>query len=152
MSELNAAGIPAELKQRSQWVLWRYEGTANRNGKRDKVPYLPNGQRASVSDPRTWSEFGQVLALAPRYTGIGIVCANGPAGIDLDNCLDDGGNLSPLAQHIIARSQTYTELTPSERGLRCLFTGKLPGPGFKDEAQHVEFYDGGRYFTVMGNH
>lgn len=152
MSGLNLAGIPAELKQRSQWVLWRYEGSANGNGKRDKIPYQPNGRRASVSDPLTWSAFEQVLAVAPRYTGIGIVCANGLAGIDMDDCLDDGGKLSALAQHIVAHTQTYSEITPSERGLRCLFDGKLPGPGFKDDAQHVEFYDGGRYFTVTGNH
>jgi hypothetical protein len=152
MSALNLAGIPAALKQRRQWVLWRYEGSENGNGKRDKVPYHPNGRRASVSDPRTWSDFAPVEAAAPRYSGIGIVCAHGLAGIDIDNCLDEGGSPSPLAQHIITHAQTYTQRTPSGRGLRCLFDGKLPGPGFKDDAEQVEFYDGGRYFTVTGDH
>ena len=61
MPNVNAANIPQELKDRPQWVLWRYE---TRDGKPTKVPYsATTGRRAAVDTPATWATFGQTLAV-----------------------------------------------------------------------------------------
>jgi primase-polymerase (primpol)-like protein len=47
--------IPAELRERSQWVVWRYY----LDGKKwTKVPYRAAGEgRASTTNPETWAGF-----------------------------------------------------------------------------------------------
>jgi hypothetical protein len=42
--------IPNELKQRAQWVCWRYE---LRDGKWTKVPHQTNGRRADSTKSNT---------------------------------------------------------------------------------------------------
>jgi primase-polymerase (primpol)-like protein len=49
--------IPAELKARPQWVVWKAVGD-----KPDKVPYsVSNGRRASSTDLMTWGTFEEAL-------------------------------------------------------------------------------------------
>jgi hypothetical protein len=69
---MNPEGIPAELRERRQWVVWRGE---RRDGKRTKVPYrVDTGQRASVDDPGSWASYEQASAFARRFNfGIGFV-------------------------------------------------------------------------------
>jgi hypothetical protein len=50
--------IPAELKARAQWVLWRY---AFRKGEWTKPPYTPDDKPADSTDPATWSSFDAVM-------------------------------------------------------------------------------------------
>jgi primase-polymerase (primpol)-like protein len=50
--------IPADLRMRRQWVLWRY-GKMRSNGKREKPIFMPNGRPASVADPATWTTFAK---------------------------------------------------------------------------------------------
>ncbi len=148
MPEVEFDSIPSELEDLRQWVNWRYE---TRDGKRTKVPYSPSGRRADTTDPKTWSTFAECVAARCQFDGIGIVCANGLAGIDLDHCIDDNGNLSDLARHVVSEMQTYTEITPSGLGLRCLCFGKLPDGSRRKDGLGIEMYDGARYFTVTGN-
>jgi len=148
MSILNLDAIPAELQALPQWVNWRYE---TRGGKQTKVPYVPNGHRADTTNPKTWSAFADCVNAHHRFDGIGIVCANGLAGVDLDHCIDDAGNLSELARRVVTALQTYTEITPSGRGVRCLCWGKLPKGGRRKDVLGIEMYDHARYFTVTGN-
>ena len=144
------ADIPAELRALPQWVCWKYE--PDKAGKLTKVPRRTNGRFASSTTPATWTDFETALAAAARFDGLGIVCAGGLAGIDLDHCIDDDGELSDRARSIVDRMDTYTEITPSGHGLRCLFFGELPGDGISSNALNVEMYDSGRYFTVTGKH
>ena len=80
--------IPIELQRTPHWVMWAYEEV---NGKPTKVPYTPEGRHASVTNPRTWSNFAQVLEATDRFDGIGFVLskANPYAFIDLDHTDDD---------------------------------------------------------------
>ena len=45
--------------------------------------------------------------------------------------------------------QSYTEISPSGRGVHIIVKGRLPGAACKRE--HIEIYDENRYFTVTGN-
>ena len=138
--------IPQSLKERPHWVCWRYE---IRDGKRTKVPYQPSGAKAESDNRATWSDFEAVQAVAARFSGIGIMCADGLAGLDLDHCIENG-EFTEKAQDFIGRMNTYTEVTPSGEGVRCLFFGELPAKGRKKG--DIEIYNKGRFFTVTGNH
>ena len=46
--------IPEALRERRQWVLWRLEQKPGAK-KPTKVPYRPDGQHASSTDPATWT-------------------------------------------------------------------------------------------------
>jgi len=145
---LELKNIPDELKSRRQWVLWRYE---ERDGKRTKVPYHPSGQRAESDNPMTWSSMSSILADLLKYDGIGIMCADGLAGVDLDHHVT-GGQVDDFAQEIVNELNSYTEFTPSGAGLRTLVWGSLPPKGRKKTELGVEMYDSKRFFTVTGWH
>jgi len=89
---IDAAAIPLALRERNQWVVWRYE---TRHEKRTKVPLdAKTGQHASVSEPATWTTFEKALAAfeaSETLSGISYVfCADDPfCGIDVDDCLDE---------------------------------------------------------------
>ena len=71
------------------------------------------------------------------------------AGIDLDECRDpQTGELNAFAQNVIEKMNSYTELSPSGKGLHIWVEGKLPGSGINQG--HIEMYDNKRYFTVTG--
>src|SRR5713226_8175227 len=139
--------IPAELTNLNQWVVWRYE---EREGKRTKVPYQTHGGRlASSTKPETWAPFAAAKAAAEGYDGIGFVFREegGIVGIDLDGCRDAVGEVESWAWEWVMKLQSYTEVTPSGRGLHVLVHGQVP-QGMK--RGQVEMYDRGRYFTVTG--
>lgn len=149
---LRPKNIPQELKDLPQWVLWRYE---ERDGKKAKVPYTTDGQRAKVNDPTTWASFAAVSAAydSGGFSGIGFVLtAEDPyTAIDLDDCVTDSAKkkLSQLAQKALSELQGYAEITPSGKGLRIIVKGKLP-PGQR-RTDGIEIYDESRYITVTGN-
>ena len=145
--------IPTALIERPQWVCYRHE---SRGGKPTKIPYMPGGhRRASSTEPGTWCSYD--TAAADRTTsGIGYVfTADDPfTGIDLDDCLD-GTTLAPWAQRVLDDiGPTYTEISPSQTGLKLWVRGTLP-PGSKHrrkiEGGEIEVYDRARFFTVTGD-
>ena len=124
--------LPIGLTTMDQWVLWTRE---NRDGKLTKVPYQTNGERAESNNLRTWAPYPVVLKAwqeAPeQYAAIGFVF--GPddpyAGVDLDNCLDEQGDFKPWAKPILDRfANTYTEISPSGRGVKIFLRARLSGP------------------------
>lgn len=146
-------GIPEELKNHPQWLTWRLE---ERNGEPTKVPYTPGTeQRASSTDPLTWSTFSETLA-APqpiRYDGIGFVFTTSDSfcGIDLDGCRDpEMGQIEEWATKVIETLDSYSEVSPSGEGVHIIVKGKLPSGRRKRE--HFECYDTGRFFTITGEH
>lgn len=147
------AFIPTDLRDRPQWVCWR---ATERGGRTTKVPHQVGGKLARVSDPRDWNLFGVAVAAYERGTfdGIGYVfSADDPLfGVDLDNCRDpDTGEITPDALEWVERFATYTEVSPSGRGLKLVGIGALPdGQGHRSAAHGVECYDRDRYFTITG--
>ena len=145
------AAIPSELKALPHWVCWR----AVPNGERtEKIPVNPStGSNASSTDPNTWSDYGTAARRAQADLGIGFVfhSSAGIVGVDLDKCRDlDTGALEPWAEEIVRILNTYSEISPSGRGLHLFLRGMLP-PGKRKKA-NVEVYETARFFTVTGNH
>jgi hypothetical protein len=151
--ETRPDGIPAELKDREQWIVWRYEDHGELKPR--KVPYDPRtGRCAKSNDPQTWATYAEALAAYQRggYAGVGYeFSATDPyAGVDLDDCLDcETGTLAPWARTIVEALDTYCEISPSGRGVKLIARGKLHGRGKK--YGDVEIYDHGRFFTLTGN-
>jgi putative DNA primase/helicase len=145
--------IPQELIERSQWVAWRSKN--KENGKISKIPVDPHtGGHAKTTAPSTWGSFDQAVACCQKkgLAGIGFVFSAGDpfVGIDLDDCIDpDTKSLEPWAEQIVSQFASYSEISPSGKGVHILIKGKLPGLGKK--SGHLEVYDQGRFFTVTGN-
>src|SRR5262249_41863199 len=122
----------ADLAIRPQWVCWRQE-PCNGKAKPKKVPYDPKtGRRASVRDLTTWTSYDVALAVAGQYDGLGyVLTAEDPyVGVDLDDCRDpETGAIEAWAHAIVERLDSYTEVTPSERGVRVWVRAKLPPGG-----------------------
>ena len=110
--------FPEELRQRGRFCCWRYE---DRNGGRTKVPYDPRtGQPARSNDLSSFVSYEQAVR-AKGYDGIGIGIFGSICAIDLDDCISETGQYSQAASDIVSLMHSYTELSPSGRGLHILF-------------------------------
>jgi hypothetical protein len=153
--EVKDENIPTELQEREQWVCWKYVWNEGK-GKWDKVPLNPKtGKMARSNNPKTWSDFKTAFA---RYkddlevAGIGfVVSPDDPfTGVDLDGCRDPvSEEIAPWAEGIISYLSSYTEVSPSGKGVRLFVKGKPPRGGKRDKK--VEVYGGGQYLTVTGH-
>lgn len=92
-----------------------------------------------------------------RLEGIGYVLAADDqiAGIDLDGCIVDG-RIVPEAQQIIDAISSYTEVSPSGRGVKIFVVAKKPSYARSRSERvngfdHIEVYDRARFFVVTGN-
>jgi hypothetical protein len=146
--------IPEELRKLNQWVLFRVEIRKDKEGKDEetKPPYKPNGKHAASTDPSTWSTFDAVKKALDRFDGIGFVLTKDDSyvGIDFDDCRDPAsGLINPDIESAIKTFQTYTEISPSGRGLRLLLRGNLPVDGRK--RGDIEVYQAKRYLTITGH-
>lgn len=145
--------IPQALIERNQWVAWR--STKRPNGKTSKMPVDPHtGGGASTTTSSTWGSIDQAVACCKKknLAGIGFVFSSDDpfVGIDLDDCLDPNTKtLEPWAAEVVRTFDSYTEITPSGKGVHILAKGVLPGLGKKVGAR--EIYDRSRFFTVTGN-
>lgn len=146
---VEAENIPNELKGRPQFVNWCYE---ERGNDITKVPYTPGTRRrASSTDLLTWRTFEEALGGLDRYDGIGFVfCSADPyVGVDLDGCVDpETGEVEAWAAQIVAELGSYTELSPSGKGVHIIARGELP-EGRRRKGR-VEMYDQDRFFTMTG--
>lgn len=162
------------------WLTWREE-----DGRR-KVPYAASGRgKGSSTDPTCWgtraeAETGARRLLAGgRNGGVGIVLGQDATqgfalgGVDLDTCRDpDTGEIQPWATDVARMFGSYTEVSPSNTGLKAFFVydpADLPalqaaiGPGTDGKPRlgkawkrgaagghppAIELFLGGRYFTV----
>jgi putative DNA primase/helicase len=151
---VNPDGIPDYLKERPQWIVWRFE---KRDGKYTKVPFSAwKNTRASSTDLLTWTTFEAAYTIYrtdERYRGVGFMfCSGDPfVGIDLDNCRDPlSGELESWAQDVLDKYPgAYAEVSPSGEGVHIIIRGKVP-EGSRKRKGSVEIYDQGRYFAITG--
>ena len=138
--------IPQELKQLKQWVLWKIE--MDDKGKPTKVPYKPNGLKASTTRPSDWSDFDTVCKSCKEYNGIGFVFTkeDNYVGIDLDKCITNG-EPEPWAVNIINTVDSYATISQGGSGIHIIFRGTLPENAI-NRKDHIEIYAHGRYFCM----
>lgn len=155
--EINIENIPECLKKLNQWVVWG--GFIDADGKPNKAPINPKtNEKAASTRSSEWGSFEQALSCkkAKGKYGIGFVVSaeDDYVGIDLDDCIDENGNTNVEAVTIIMSFNSYTEITPSQKGIHILIKGKLPS-GYMNKSirdgHEYEVYDRSRYFTVTGH-
>ena len=145
--------VPNDLANTPQWVSW--SGTIGKNGKMSKIPINPRtGSFAKTSDPATWGTFEMAIDYSQKndLPGIGFVFTKDDdfVGIDLDDCIEPATyRVNSKMLEIVNCLDTYTEVSPSGRGLHLIAKGKLP-EGSRRSGK-VEMYDDRRFFTITGD-
>lgn len=165
--------VPAVMKGVKQWVTW------GRNGKDEQGNYYPlkkpfnpvTGKPASSTDPSTWATYEECEKAVSKfkYSGLGYVFNEDYIAIDLDNVIDEKGNMLPDVILLLEGLDSYTEYSQSKRGVHVILSkgaitlnknsAKLPVT--KAQLQRctregvkvpsIEMYTKGRYFAITGN-
>ncbi len=144
--------IPQVMKEYNNWVCW---GIQIRDGKETKIPYSPHGGLAKADEKSTWGTFEQAQAYQANHenlSGLGFVFSDADdfCGIDLDDCRKhETGKIDTEAQTIIDDFASYTEISPSGKGVHIIIEGRKKGT--KARKGKIEMYDTGRYFTMTGD-
>lgn len=166
----DAARLPKYLQEHGRFCVWKYE---NRDGKRwTKVPYQPKATQygAASTNPAHFTDIHTALDHAEGFDGLGLGIFGDIAAIDIDHCISSNGELSQLAQTVIETMDSYTEYSPSGKGIRILFRAAgvkhdtnayyINNQNARDprqewpEKQGLEVYIAGatsKYVTVTGN-
>ena len=151
------ASVPQAMRALPQWLLWRlerYEG----DKKPRKVPYWVSGRKrrgvqGGVDDRGELCSFDIALTHLARghYEGLGFAFlpGDGLIGIDIDGAIDaETGEVAPRCQAIIDACASYTEYSPSGRGVHIIVAGE--SETFKDNSIGLEVFCGRQFFTVTG--
>ena len=158
------------LKELRHWVAWKLVADKENPSRVTKLPISPTtGKGAKADDASTWATIDEALSRAYENArkqgfselgtlhGVGFefgVDPCGYAGIDLDHVIQDDGTLKTFAQDIVKLMDSYTEISPSGKGLHILFKLNTPlekiGKGNRNDKIGLEIYDRRRYLTVTG--
>ncbi len=150
---LNAEAIPEELKAIPHWMCLEVTpGDGRRWGKRPTSPV--NGYWRGYTSPNNWWSFSDAVK------GLGVAGNNALAFVpqkednlvfvDLDDCVDESGQIKPFAEEIVKAFDTYTEWSPSGSGLHIICRGSTPDRG-KKRGEGREIYGFGQAVSVTGN-
>lgn len=137
------------------WVNWGI------NPDKPKFPYTPATLRpAKAGQPDTWGTLSEAIrnVKAGKAQGIGYQFdGSGLWGVDLDHAIDPKTKeIYPWARGIIAKLNTYTEISPSGTGFHMIARANSFVAERHKKAVHgtdgiVEIYGADRYFTITGN-
>lgn len=153
-------GIPDELKQREQFVCWRYARSGDGASHRwCKQPISPiDGKLTKITAPETWSDFGTAVNTFQRnkshLAGIGFVFTDDDSfvGIDLDHCRDpESGELADWASTLVNELGSYTEVSPSGTGVKIILKSDQQVPSRRKSSPGIEIYSSQRFFTLTGH-
>lgn len=145
--------IPEELQAHPRWAVWK--GVPRGNGKFSKPPTNPNtGSYLKPNSTIGWVSFEEAKKAyeSKQYDGVGILLTEEDVfcAVDIDDCLHDGV-LTDEAADIISSLGTYTEISPSRKGIHCISSRgatqlKING----NKSGDVEFYVKDRFITITG--
>lgn len=152
----DGSGIPQFLKDQKRWAPWRAVFDEKR-GKYDKIPCNPKQAEYGISTaaPELWGHYDEALDAfnrgRPILAGVGYVMTkpHGVVGLDLDKCLSDGV-IADWAVAIVRDMGSYTEVSPSGRGLRIFVEGEAAD--WTNHQVGIEVYGGTapRFLTLTG--
>jgi len=151
-----AENVPEALRGLPHWILWEpIWSSTGKEWKWVKTPFRAQdpSKHASSTNPDTWATFEEALEAAGQ-TGKGIAFVltldTGIVGIDYDKCVDQGA--VTRNGEWISLFQSYKELSPSGKGVRCFVLGTYPEDrGINNRSHGIEVYGTGRYLTVTGH-
>ncbi len=128
---------------------------------KEKRPISPEtGKFVNIKDNSwTYKEAEKGVKEYNNIVGVGIILGEyefgSLCGLDIDNCINETGKINPIAQDIINQLNTYTEYSPSKKGVHCLFLAVKENKICKNNSlvwcKCLEMYDKDRYFTLTEN-
>ena len=151
--ETQYAKIPQEMKNLRRWIGFKI---LLKDGKKTKVPFNAiSGAYGSSTDPNTWTSFRIALMGCVKYgfDGLGFCLGKNDndntyiSGVDLDNHGEE--NFQEIANDFINTLNSYTEYSPSGKGIHIIVKGKKPDGRCRKD--NIEMYGTGRFFTMTGN-
>ena len=157
LKAFNPAPVPDRLKGLKAWVVYILTPREGKPGKTDKRPVDANGVPLhDWNHPSKLLTFEDAIARLrelPDAAGLGL-CMRGQTaltGVDLDGVIE-GGTVAPWAQEIVDLLGSYTEVSPSGKGLRVFVEGETL-KDWRDHSIGIEVYGGhGKQFlTVTGD-
>ncbi len=161
IQKFDGSAIPEELKAMRRWAPWQAVFNEKR-GKYDKLPKSAKQPEYGIStaSPEKWFTHQEALSAYTKakgmLQGIGFVTTGieGIIGLDMDGCREADGTLAPWAKELIVFVNSYTEVSPSGRGVRIFAEGEIDGPDWMNHEVGIEVYGGSspRFLTVTGNH
>jgi len=137
-SVFNPDGVPSELAEREQWLLWDADAATPRR------PHWKGDFQVSWSNPEAWHSFEAAVSAAQEEPswGIGYVCAidnpdhaRGLYGvIDIDGGLDADKDLKEWVPELarFVDAATYMEYSPSGTGIHIPVVGQSKPDWFSD--------------------
>jgi putative DNA primase/helicase len=157
LPDIDLDKVPGALRDRDQWLLWRFEQKAGEKKPR-KVPYYASGLRragkqGAEDDRRALVGFDRACSALreANFDGLGFAFlpGDGLIGIDLDNVIDpETGQVQPRAAGIIEACASFTEYSPSGKGVHIYCLGQTKSR--KSNEIGVEMFCGRQFFTVTG--
>lgn len=146
--------LAEQFGKQARWVVWKYETL---KGKKTKIPYHIKGKKASSTDKKTWVDYAAAAKAANDaslgFDGLGLVFTPSQTllGIDIDHAIEGKEVTHPLKKQIeelIAKADTYCELSPSKEGIHLFLQLDEPYKLKANKKAPYELYTSGRYFTV----
>ena len=127
----------------------------------NKIPYsVFTGKGTKPQAQNEWCNLATALATVKKYpnkyAGIGFELSYSPfTVIDLDHCVNDDGTLTDFSRRVVTMFQSYTEFSPSLKGLHIWCMGKTTPSSIKHidnpkTGDTIEIYSENRYITVTG--
>jgi AAA domain len=127
--KLELQNVPAELRASHRWLVWKKSAQINPKTKKfGKEPYdLKTGHLKDRREAARYSlqEVGAAIE-AGQFSGVGLFSSGRLIGIDFDLCVEGGKIVKPEVQAALAKLQSYTEISPSETGIRVWVLGDAP--------------------------
>jgi putative DNA primase/helicase len=166
--------MPTTLVSRPQWLLWRF--VQKKGGKKpSKLPYYVNGhsrgwpagrprdglptadqpnvEQGHELDRAALVSFEQAIKAleSKRWDGIGFAFlpGDGLIGIDIDAAIDDDGQVAERCLSIIQACNSYTEYSPSGRGVHIFVQGETQT--FKHDSIGLEVFCNAQFFAMTGH-
>lgn len=155
--DLDLGRVPAALRERPQWLVWRFEENPG-DKKPRKVPYYAGGGRrvGKQGDEEDRAklvpfEHAERALVAGGFSGVGFAFlpGDGLIGIDLDGVIGpETGEIQARAAGIIQACASFTEYSPSGKGVHIYCLGETKS--HKSNEIGLEVFCGRQFFTVTG--
>ncbi|MGY6120454.1 AAA family ATPase (plasmid) [Paraburkholderia strydomiana] len=155
----NPSAIPIELRERVQWINWKYD--TDDKGKQTKRPLSPRtGRVCDATDPKNWAPFDVVINNAINHgVGIGFALSQNDPYVVIDSDspeakglpVDECTRIHNTVANLIESANSYTEVSPSGNGIHIWLKAEdLPPNGVRSSLDCLEMYSAARFMTVTG--
>ena len=157
--EVRAVEIPAPLRDLPIFLCWRYEPRFEGDPKPLKTPWYARGNKRAgkqgTSEDRaklTTFAVARDQAAKRGMTGVGMALLEGYdlVALDVDNCVTNQQIPDEVLQAV---RSTYSELSPSGKGIRAIFRGDLGNRKARstDTDYGIEVFSTTGYVTLTGD-